>query len=32
MGCTPGELGAKFTAEEFYQLLALWAGGDLSGL
>lgn len=29
MGCTPRELGARFTSEEYHHLLALWAGGAL---
>jgi hypothetical protein len=31
MGCAPSELGARLTAEEFFQLQALWAGGELQG-
>lgn len=29
MGVAPSQLGARLTSEEYHQLLALWARGEL---
>jgi hypothetical protein len=31
MGCSPQIVGSLLTAEEFHQLHAMWAAGELQG-